>query len=111
MSIKKDARILGIRLDQSEVLALEEIEKATTLAPVSIARAAITAVIRRWNINHELVLPFHLVTTTEFNSMTSFPKTSASYPATTGGIKTIHQEIKSVEDAHPPAPVACALSA
>ena len=91
MSKNKDARILGIRLDEIETAILDEIEAATTLTPVAIARAAITGVIRRWKIDHELALPFHIVTTAEMalintaEKITPLPKPAATSPVKTGG--------------------------
>ena len=58
---KKNARILGIRLDENEAASLQDIENCTGMAPVSIVRAATKAVIKRWNDKRQLVLPFHIV--------------------------------------------------
>jgi hypothetical protein len=119
MSKKKDARILGIRLDESEALTLAEIETATTLTPVSIGRAAITAVIRRWKIDQELVLPFHIVTSAELATLpspaviTSLPKPTAPSPVKTGGssypFPADEHQLRVAEDA--PAPRAAKRSA
>jgi hypothetical protein len=86
MSKTKNARILGIRLDETETAILAEIEAATTLAPVAIARAAITAVIRRWKTTPELALPFFIVTAAEVALI--HPKPPAPYPVKTGAIET-----------------------
>lgn len=73
MSTKKDARILGIRLEEADAVILAEIEETTTMTPVSVARAAIKAVILRWQATNNLVLPFHIVTSAELAKMNASP--------------------------------------
>lgn len=109
MSHKKNARILGIRLDETESKTLAEIEAATTFPPVSIARAAITAVIRRWQTTHELSLPFHIITTAELKKQTapSPVKTGAAlYP-----FPSDSSELKVADSAAASAPPHSMLSA
>ena len=69
MSTPKNARILGIRLDAAEADILQQIEATTNITPVSLVRAALKAVLLRWQQHKELVVPFHLVTSSELAKM------------------------------------------
>lgn len=62
----KNARTLGIRLDDKEASALQEINDTIGLAPVSALRIALKALIKRWQEKKRLVLPFHVLGDDEF---------------------------------------------
>lgn len=70
----KNARTLGIRLDEKEATALQEIEDSTGLAPVSAVRIALKALIKRWQEKKRLILPFHVLGDDEFTDLQTKPQ-------------------------------------
>lgn len=79
----KNARVLGIRLDEEEARLLDEIEAKTTMPPVSIVRAAMKAVIGRWKQHKKLTIPFHLVDDTDLAKMNA---STVTREATAGNV-------------------------
>lgn len=56
----KNARIVGIRLDESDSRDLASFEAATSIEGVSLARAALKAALNRWKETGKLSLPLHI---------------------------------------------------
>lgn len=89
----KNARTLGIRLDEKEASALQEIEDTIGLASVSTLRIALKAVIKRWQEKKRLVLPFHVLGDDEFAELkTSRPEIYGLNESTTEALKN-RQEV------------------
>jgi hypothetical protein len=76
---KKNARILGLRLDQEDTDRLERFEKETTLEGVSLARAALKAALSYYEQNGEISLPLHI---SPIGSKPSAPSVKAGPKAT-----------------------------
>ena len=69
MSIKKNARILGIRLDAIDDERITRFEKATHIEAVSLARAALKAALTRFEATGTLVLPLRIADASKDNEI------------------------------------------
>ncbi|HCN76041.1 MAG TPA: hypothetical protein DIT13_02455 [Verrucomicrobiales bacterium] len=57
---KKDARILGIRLDEKDATRLQTIEDTLCITGVSLARAALKAALDHWETHGTITLPLEI---------------------------------------------------
>lgn len=85
----KNARIVGIRLDEDDTRDLEEFEAATSIEGVSLARAALKAALKRWKETGKLSLPLritdeHEEAKSKAPTVIQGPFTETSSPSTKG---------------------------
>lgn len=94
---KKNARILGIRLDQEDSDRLERFEKETTLEGVSLARAALKAALSYYEEHGKISLPLHM---SPIGSKPSAPSVKAG-PKSTSKITQIQEHRDATSDSTP----------
>lgn len=71
----KNARTLGIRLDEKTNARLVKFEEATLIEGVSLARAALIAALDSFEANQSLTLPLKIVSATQEPFVRDYVKT------------------------------------
>ena len=94
---KKNARILGLRLDQEDTDRLERFEKETTLEGVSLARAALKAALTYYEEHGKISLPLNI---SPVGSKPSAPSVKAG-PKSTSKIFQINEHEIANSDSTP----------
>jgi hypothetical protein len=84
----KNARTLGIRLDETDATLLKRYEDETTMEGVGLARAALKAALRYYQAHGEITVPLQVVPTSkrtripEYLQETTLPPESQPEPPT-----------------------------
>lgn len=93
----KNARILGIRLDEKTNERLLKFEEATLIEGVSLARASLIAALDSFEANQSLTLPLKIVSAPRVTVIETLSPAPAK-PSTTGKPSSVLAEDRPITD-------------